>query len=44
VVNGGTCNGPPGIRKEYHESYYAAFVYSPAGHNIEVVITTCAED
>ncbi|GFZ50142.1 hypothetical protein JCM24511_07897 [Saitozyma sp. JCM 24511] len=44
VINGGTCNGPPGIRKEYHESYYAAFVYSPAGHNIEVVITTCAED
>jgi predicted lactoylglutathione lyase len=34
---GGTCNGPPGARREYHPRYYAAFVYDPNGNNIEVV-------
>jgi hypothetical protein len=28
---GGVDNGKPGIRAEYHESYYAAFVYDPVG-------------
>lgn len=30
-------NGPPGIRKEYHPAYYAAFVLDPDGHNLEAV-------
>jgi catechol 2,3-dioxygenase-like lactoylglutathione lyase family enzyme len=30
-------NGPPGLRPEYHEHYYAAFVLDPDGHNIEAV-------
>jgi catechol 2,3-dioxygenase-like lactoylglutathione lyase family enzyme len=30
-------NGGPGVRHEYHEAYYAAFVLSPEGHNIEAV-------
>lgn len=30
-------NGPPGIRKDYHPNYYAAFVLDPDGHNLEVV-------
>ncbi len=30
-------NGAPGYRKEYWPGYYAAFVYDPDGHNIEVV-------
>lgn len=34
---GGTDNGAPGVRPEYHESYYAAFVTDPDGHNVEVV-------
>ena len=34
---GGTCNGPPGPRPEYHPDYYAAFVLDPDGHNIEAV-------
>lgn len=34
---GGTDNGAPGIRPEYHGKYYAAFVISPDGHNIEAV-------
>lgn len=30
-------NGPPGLRPEYHSSYYAAFVIDPDGHNLEFV-------
>jgi len=30
-------NGPPGVRKDYHPTYYAAFVLDPDGHNVEVV-------
>ncbi len=34
---GGQCNGPPGLRPQYSGHYYAAFVFDPDGHNIEVV-------
>ena len=34
---GGKDNGPPGLRPNYHASYYAAFVIGPDGHNIEAV-------
>lgn len=34
---GGTDNGAPGLRPDYHASYYGAFVLDPDGHNIEVV-------
>ncbi len=37
LANGGKDNGPPGIREHYHANYYAAFVFDPDGHNIEVV-------
>lgn len=30
-------NGAPGLRPEYHEHYYGAFVIDPDGHNIEAV-------
>jgi catechol 2,3-dioxygenase-like lactoylglutathione lyase family enzyme len=30
-------NGRPGIRKDYHPTYYAAFVLDPDGHNVEAV-------
>jgi catechol 2,3-dioxygenase-like lactoylglutathione lyase family enzyme len=30
-------NGPPGLRPEYHETYYGAFVLDPDGNNIEAV-------
>jgi catechol 2,3-dioxygenase-like lactoylglutathione lyase family enzyme len=33
--------GQPGTRPEYHPAYYAAFVLSPEGHNIEAV---CFDD
>ena len=34
---GGKDNGKPGLRPEYHESYYGAFVLDPDGHNVEAV-------
>lgn len=37
LAAGGTDNGAPGLRPQYHASYYAAFVIGPDGHNIEVV-------
>lgn len=38
LAAGGTDNGPPGIRHDYHPGYYAAFVRDPDGHNIEAVV------
>jgi catechol 2,3-dioxygenase-like lactoylglutathione lyase family enzyme len=37
LAAGGTDNGPPGLRLDYHPNYYAAFVRDPEGNNIEVV-------
>jgi len=34
---GGRDNGPPGLRPEYHPSYYGAFVLDPDGNNVEAV-------
>jgi catechol 2,3-dioxygenase-like lactoylglutathione lyase family enzyme len=32
-------NGSPGLRPEYEENYFAAFVIDPNGHNLEAVST-----
>jgi catechol 2,3-dioxygenase-like lactoylglutathione lyase family enzyme len=37
ISAGGTCNGPPGSRPEYHPGYYGAFVLDLDGNNIEAV-------
>lgn len=37
LAAGATANGAPGLRTEYHPSYYAAFVLDPDGYNIEAV-------
>ena len=34
---GGIDNGAPGLRPQYHNTYYAAFVIDPDGHNVEMV-------
>jgi catechol 2,3-dioxygenase-like lactoylglutathione lyase family enzyme len=34
---GGTSDGAPGVRPEYHDAYYAAFVRDPDGNRIEAV-------
>ena len=37
LAAGGTDNGPPGIRHDYHPTYYGTFVLDPDGNNIEAV-------
>ena len=37
LAQGGTDDGPPGLRPDYHTAYYAAFVRDPAGNRLEAV-------
>ena len=37
IAAGGTDNGAPGLREDYHPDYYGAFFLDPDGHNIEAV-------
>jgi catechol 2,3-dioxygenase-like lactoylglutathione lyase family enzyme len=38
LAAGGKDNGGPGLRPDYHPTYYAAFALDDNGHNIEAVI------
>lgn len=33
----GSCDGAPGLRPEYNQRYYAAFIRDPDGNRIEAV-------
>lgn len=35
LKSGGSDNGKPGLRKDYGDSYYAAFVIDPDGYRLE---------
>ncbi|MEY4580318.1 MAG: hypothetical protein RL701_5021, partial [Pseudomonadota bacterium] len=37
IEAGGKDFGGPGLRPEYHQHYYGAFVIDPDGHNVEAV-------
>jgi len=37
LAQGGRDNGAPGLRPEYEQGYFAAFVIDPHGHNVEAV-------
>jgi catechol 2,3-dioxygenase-like lactoylglutathione lyase family enzyme len=37
LAAGGTDNGSPGLRPQYHDSYYGGYVLDPDGHNVEAV-------
>jgi catechol 2,3-dioxygenase-like lactoylglutathione lyase family enzyme len=37
LESGGRDDGAPGLRPQYHPSYFAAFVLDPDGHRIESV-------
>lgn len=37
LAAGGRDNGAPGLRPQYHATYYAAFVLDPDGNRIEAV-------
>jgi len=37
LAAGATDNGPPGLRPDYHQQYYGAFVRDLDGNNVEAV-------
>ena len=37
LQKGGEEHGPPGLRPQYHEHYYGAFLLDPDGNNVEAV-------
>lgn len=37
IAAGGSDNGAPGLRPDYHPHYYGAFIFDPEGNNVEVV-------
>jgi catechol 2,3-dioxygenase-like lactoylglutathione lyase family enzyme len=37
VAAGATADGAPGLRPQYHATYYAAFIRDPEGNRFEVV-------
>ncbi len=37
LAAGGRDNGAPGLRTQYHETYYGAYVLDPEGNNVEAV-------
>jgi catechol 2,3-dioxygenase-like lactoylglutathione lyase family enzyme len=43
IENGGTDEGPPGIREQYNANYYGAFVRDLDGNKIEAVTYTARE-
>lgn len=42
LAAGARDNGAPGLRPEYADTYYGAFVLDPDGHKIEAVCRTAA--
>ncbi len=34
LANGGTCEGPPGLRPQYHANYYGAYFRDPDGNKL----------
>ena len=40
IESGGSDNGKPGLRKDYGENYYAAFVVDPDGYRLEAYCAT----
>ena len=44
LANGGSCDGPPGLRADYHPGYYAAFLLDPDGNRVEAVYHRIPQD
>jgi len=44
LAHGGTCDGPPGLRADYHPGYYAAFLLDPDGNRVEAVYHRIPQD
>jgi catechol 2,3-dioxygenase-like lactoylglutathione lyase family enzyme len=37
LKSGGSSDGAPGVRAQYHDAYYAAFIRDPDGNRVEAV-------
>lgn len=37
---GGSDEGKPGLRPDYHPNYYASFLWDPDGYKVEAVVRT----
>jgi catechol 2,3-dioxygenase-like lactoylglutathione lyase family enzyme len=37
LAAGGTDNGPPGLRPQYHQHHYGGYAHDPDGNNVEAV-------
>lgn len=37
LAHGGHCEGPPGLRPQYHDNYYGAYFRDPEGNKLCVV-------
>ena len=44
LAAGGSDNGAPGPRPQYHPGYYGAFVLDPDGNNVEAVCHRVSQD
>ncbi len=43
LANGGSCEGPPGIREHYGPNIYLAYVRDPVGNKMSAVCTADSE-
>jgi hypothetical protein len=43
LAQGATDNGPPGLRPDYGDRYFAAFVLDTNGNNLEAVLLASVE-
>ncbi len=39
LANGGSCGGKPGLRPEYSDNYFAAFVFDLDGNKLEAYVS-----
>jgi len=44
LANGGTCEGPPGIREPYGPNVYLAYVRDPVGNKVSAICTAEGEE
>jgi len=44
VAAGGRCDGAPGLRPQYGQGYYAAFICDPDGNRVEAVTFLKAQE
>jgi catechol 2,3-dioxygenase-like lactoylglutathione lyase family enzyme len=40
LAHGGVCEGPPGLRPQYHANYYGAYVRDPDGNKVGIACHT----